>query len=408
MTVTNHHITTFSGDKTFIEIPFSVGQDIERIEVSYTFPIGQGTVVDIGLAKEGQSRGWTGSEYGHIWIAQDRAAAGYKPTPPPGEWKVVLGVVKIGADPFVDLSIRLVPKRGRWLAGELHSHTEHSDGGVLVAEAIARARNSRCDFVALTDHNATAQNLVRPDDPEILVIPGMELTSYWGHTNFLGLPDPVFDWRCYAPEDVPKKMAEARENGATIVTNHPFQNSAGGRWQVGFDVPFDAYEIWNGIWAQHNVEAVAYWQELLVSGRRIPITGGSDFHLKNRRRHGRPANRLWVEEHTIDGILAAVRAGSNLVCATPDELTLEPMGDTPMFGQDVATDQALGLAFGGLVEGDEVRIITADGVVSTIAGADLDQSGRQEIECRAGRGFTRVEVWNGASPRLFSNPFYSV
>ncbi len=400
-----HRFTEFAGDKTFIEVPFEVGLDIERIEVSYTFPAGGGgSVIDIGMAKEGRSQGWTGSEYGHIWIAEDRASPGYKPGPLAGKWHVVLGVVKVGPDPWVDLSIRLVERRARWMAGELHSHTEHSDGGVLVGEAIARARNSGCDFVALTDHNATSQNRIRPDDPGMLVIPGMELTSYWGHTNFLGLEDPVDDWRCYVPEDVPKKMAEARMRGATIVTNHPFQNSAGGRWQVGFDVPFDAYEIWNGNWAIHNAQALAFWHDMLCEGRRVPITGGSDFHLKNRRRHGRPANRVFVQTASIAGVLAAVRAGANLVCATPDELTAQPLGDTPMYGQDVQNAQLMGIRLEGLAPDDELRIVSERGVIHSVIAAE----DTQELEFKAGERFVRIEVWRGDQPRLFSNPYYTV
>ena len=403
MTVQTYEIRDFpGGEKSFVEIPFDVGDDIERVEVSYTFPAGSGgSVIDIGLARNGQSRGWTGSEYGHIWVAEDRASPGYRTGALPGQWHVVLGIVKVGPDPWVDLSIRLVRKTPVWLAGELHSHTEHSDGGVMVGEAIARARNSGCEFLSITDHNATSQNHIRPDDPGILVIAGMELTSYWGHTNFHGLKDPLDDWRCYTPEDVPRKMAEAREKGATIVVNHPFQNSAGGRWQCGFDVPFDAYEIWNGNWAVHNEQALAHWQDMLAQGRKVPCTGGSDFHLKNRRRHGRPANRLFSQSRSIRDILAAVRGGQNVVCIAPDEAMVVPAGGSAMFGT-VSGDDRIGLRFSGLAQGDIIKVVTEKGVVDQISAV----VGEQEIDVPLGERFTRCEVWHGEVPRLFSNPVY--
>jgi hypothetical protein len=405
MQIFTYRITEFpGGDKSFVELPFTAGPEVERIEVSYVFPTGSsGSVIDIGLAHQGRSRGWTGSEYGHIWIGEDRAAPGYHPGPITGNWHVVLGIVKLGPEAWVDLTIRLIPRQAGWMSGELHSHTEHSDGGVLVAEAIARARNSGCDFMALTDHNTTAQNLVVPDDPGILVLRGMELTSYWGHTNFHGIPEPVKDWRCYSPEDVPRKMAEAREAGATVGINHPFQNSAGGRWQVGFDVPFDFYEIWNGNWATHNEQAVAHWQELLCTGQRVPVSGGSDFHLKNRRRHGHPANRLYAQTKTIAGILAAVRAGANVVCAAPDEAMVAPLPGTPMFGAMLGAGQSAGLRFSGLAPDDEIRLITEAGVVRQI----MATGATAEIEATAGNLFLRIEVWQAGQPRLFSNPFYT-
>jgi hypothetical protein len=399
-----HRITAFpDGAQSFLEVPFEVGADIERIEVSYAFPTGaRGSVVDIGLAHEGLMRGWTGSEYGHVWIAEDRAAAGYRAGPLAGRWQVVLGIVRLGEEAWVDLSIRLVPRRARWFAGDLHSHTEHSDGGLPVTEALRRAAASGCDFLALTDHNAVSQNHVQPEDGTVLRLPGMELTTYWGHTNFLGLTAPVADWRCRSVGDVVAKMAEARAAGATIVINHPCSDAGFNRWRPGWEVPFDALEIWNGTWAAHNVEAVALWQSLLVEGRRIPATGGSDFHLKNRRRHGRPANRLWADSQSVAGLLRAVRAGANVVCAAPDETRAEPAAGTPMFGAVTTAGAPLGIVFDGLAKGDDIRIVTDAGVVRSIRA----EAPRQEIEMPLAGRFLRAEVWAGAEPRLFTNPIY--
>lgn len=403
----SHTITDFpGGEKSFVEIPFQVGPEVERIEVSYLFPAGSGgSTIDLGLAHQGCMRGWTGSEYSHVTIAADRATPGYHPGPLQGRWDVVLGIVKIGPDCRVDVTVTLVPRRGRWLTGDIHSHTEHSDGGVPVADAVHRARMARLDFVALTDHNTTAQNRIRPDDPGMLVIPGMELTSYWGHTNFLGVPDPVRDWRCCAPADVAERMAEARSNGATIVINHPFQLSAGGKWQCGLDVPFDAIEIWNGHWSALNADALHFWQELLASGKIVPVTGGSDFHLKNRRRHGRPSNRVFAGGESVADVLEAVRAGRNVVSAAPDMITAEPLDGAPMFGERVSPGAPYALKFSSLAAGDEVRRVTEKGTAEMWAV----EAGQTELvsDGRVDGRFTRFEVWHGEEPRLFTNPFYA-
>ena len=202
------------GEKSFVEIPFEVGADIERIEIAYHFPFGGGgSVIDLGVAQNGRMRGWSGSERGFITLEEDRATPGYDCGPLPGSWHAVLGIVKIGPACKVDLKIRLINKRQRWLVGELHSHSEHSDGGVTVLDAIHRARAGGLDFLAITDHNTISQNTIRPDDPGILVIPAMELTSFWGHTNFLGLAKPVADWRCRGPHEVVDRMAATPEKG---------------------------------------------------------------------------------------------------------------------------------------------------------------------------------------------------
>ncbi|MDN3722068.1 CehA/McbA family metallohydrolase [Roseibium salinum] len=286
-----------------------------------------------------------------------------------GKWDVVLGIVKIGPDCRVDVTIRVVSRQARWLSGDIHSHTEHSDGGVPVADAVHRARVSRLDFVALTDHNTTTQNWVKLDDPGLLVIPGMELTSYYGHTNFLGLKDPVADWRCTSPGEVATKMAEAREKGATIVINHPFQRSAGGRWQSGYDLAFDAIEIWNGNWSELNQDALDMWQRMLSAGQVVPATGGSDFHLKNRRRHGRPCNRLYAAGYSVADVLSALKAGRNVISFAPQEVQAEPVDrDGPIFGDTLAVGSPIAVRFAGLGPGDDIRLITEKGRCRDMAG----------------------------------------
>lgn len=398
-------ITEFpGGEKSFVEVPFKAGPDTERIEVSYLFPAGSGgSVIDLGIAHEGRMRGWSGAERAHITIEADRATPSYDAGPLAGNWAVVLGIVTIGPNCRVDVTIRVVEKQARWLVGDIHSHTEHSDGGVTVVDAIQRARASRLDFVALTDHNTISQNVIRPDDPGILVMPGMELTSYYGHTNFLGVHKPVEDWRCTSPMDVADKMAEARANGATIVINHPFQRSAGGKWQSGYDVAFDAMEIWNGHWSPLNADALAFWQERLVAGLVAPVTGGSDFHLKNRRRHGRPANRVHAEGHSIADILAAIRAGHNVVCFSPEDTMARPVDGAPMFGDTIVAGSPIEVEFTALLAGDELRVVDETGTSGVVAadGDRLTWGGRLD-----GR-FLRFEVWHGDEPRLFTNPFYA-
>ncbi|MCX2721605.1 CehA/McbA family metallohydrolase [Roseibium salinum] len=402
----HHTISEFpGGEKSFVEIPFQAGPDTERIEVSYLFPAGSGgSVIDIGLAHKGVMRGWTGAEYGHVTVARDWATPGYHPGELEGKWDVVLGIVKIGPDCRVDVTIRVVSRQARWLSGDIHSHTEHSDGGVPVADAVHRARVSRLDFVALTDHNTTTQNWVKLDDPGLLVIPGMELTSYYGHTNFLGLKDPVADWRCTSPGEVATKMAEAREKGATIVINHPFQRSAGGRWQSGYDLAFDAIEIWNGNWSELNQDALDMWQRMLSAGQVVPATGGSDFHLKNRRRHGRPCNRLYAAGYSVADVLSALKAGRNVISFAPQEVQAEPVDrDGPIFGDTLAVGSPIAVRFAGLGPGDDIRLITEKGVVETwpVGGQDTMQ-----IDKRLEGRFARFEVWNGPVPKLFTNPFY--
>src|SRR5262249_57903939 len=44
----------------------------------------------------------------------------------------------------------------RWLAGDLHTHTVHSDGGLTVPELALLAAGSGLDFLAITHHNTVS------------------------------------------------------------------------------------------------------------------------------------------------------------------------------------------------------------------------------------------------------------
>jgi hypothetical protein len=64
---------------------------------------------------------------------------------------------------------------------------------------------------------------------------------------------------------------------------------------------------------------------------------------------------------------------------------------------------AIEVEFTSLLAGDELRVVDETGTCQVIAadGARLVWSGRLD-----GR-FKRFEVWHGAEPRLFTNPFYA-
>ncbi|WP_316859529.1 CehA/McbA family metallohydrolase [uncultured Cohaesibacter sp.] len=405
-------VTDFpDGAKSFVELPFQVDQDAERIEASYFVADKDGgpkSVIDLGMAHEGVSRGWTGSEYNQISISEDAASPGYIAGQLAGKWKLVLGIVHLTEGCKIDVTVDVIKKRRQWLSGDLHSHTEHSDGGVSVSEAVSRARHTGLDFVALTDHNTTAQNHVLLDKPGILVIPGMELTTYFGHTNFLGVRMPVKNWQCATPEQVEERMHEAKANGATIILNHFMDPGGFNRWVCGFQVPHDAVEIWNGHWSARNVSALQRWQEMLCEGVRIPATAGTDFHLKNKRRHGYPCNRLFADGRSVSGLLKAVREGRNVISAAPNGLICEPVSpDAPNFGDVIPVGSRIAIKFEGLSNADEIRIVTEKGVVEALRAENTVQ----QMETVLNGRFVRFEVWQvkdgDFAPKLFTNPIFA-
>ena len=112
--------------------------------------------------------------------------------------------------------------------------------------------------------------------PGLLCIPGMELTTYYGHANALGIPDWI-DWRVARPEgalELPGEAeagepdpglvtgtmaaaaAEVHRLGGTFVINHPratgYPYCTGCRWEFGDQSAdyADLLEVWNGPWVR--------------------------------------------------------------------------------------------------------------------------------------------------------------
>lgn len=305
----------------YVEVSFFVPEWTERIEVSYTVQSsGEGiSVIDLGVRDGQHMRGWSGGARSGFSIGLHRATPGYLAGAiAPGEWAVVLGTHRVATEGCtVQLEVRLQMAEPRWLCGDLHLHTEHSDGAYTLEETVQLARRAGLDFIALTDHNTSSQNEASGWRDGLLVIPGMELTTGRGHCNLYGVSDPLPDFRAVSTEQLKKKLAEARAAGAYVSLNHPHDSDCG--WHWGFDVNHDWVEIWNGPWREANARTLVWWQEQLAAGRRITAVAGSDTHRPHPYvRHGWPAAWVFADGNSAQHILQAVDRGRVTLSYAPD------------------------------------------------------------------------------------------
>src|SRR5437868_2548630 len=169
------------------ELPFDVPLGTASITVELSF---EGGVIDLGCHGPSGFRGWSGGARRTYTVAADWATPGYLlGEPEPGIWHVWLGLHRIppGGVPYeVTVTTSAVPipepaapprpprparppRRGlpapagtRWLAGDLHSHTVHSDGTLTVHELACLAASRGLDFLAVTDHNTISHHPVLP------------------------------------------------------------------------------------------------------------------------------------------------------------------------------------------------------------------------------------------------------
>ncbi len=437
-------------------IPLDLPSPARRLTVRYTYADAtlteegargaQSSVVDIGLFDprgrefpEGPGfRGWSGSARREFTVGVESATPGYLPGPlPPGRYHVILGLYRVhpgGVDVRIQVEIEeipgavlgpdagelpefptppdytnspAVPGEGRWLRGDLHTHTWHSDAEAPPEQLVQEAQALGLDFLAVTDHNTVSHHreLARLADQGIVLIPGQEVTTYYGHMNVWGAARWC-DFRCRTPEEMAQVIAQAHQAGGLCSLNHP--KPGGPPWEYGFHLPVDVMEVWHTPWPFGNSGILAIWDRLLAQGRRLPGVGGSDYHCRlpsyaGIRHLAMPTTWVWTPEPTPRGILAAIRQGRACISAGPTGPRLEleattPDGLVPMGGTVPPAVGGLPLTVRVLAGvGFELRLI-ADGEV--VFRHPITQEGETVHPRVAVRRYVRAELVGDMPARL--------
>ncbi len=215
------------------------------------------------IFSRGGFRGYSGSERLAITVAETEATPGYLAGPlNPGRWHLMLGLYKVAAgaccyhvqiDVTLDGAARAPeslaatprdlpasPPPGRnapWLCGDLHCHSQNSDGDASPAEIVEMARQRGLDFLAVTDHNtvAASRELALLRDPGLVLVAGVEVTTYLGHMHVLGTTEWI-DFRALTDGEMAEAAAYARARGAVLSCNHP--KPLGPDWRFSDAVTF--------------------------------------------------------------------------------------------------------------------------------------------------------------------------
>lgn len=367
-------------ERQYFTLPFQVPENVERMDIYYDYPRHiqreedgvaydtEANIIDLALtAADGEYVGASGSDRSHIYISSYESAQGYAAVSViPGTWQIIVGAYKV-ADEGVTVRYRVefAEKTLRRFRGDTHMHTKGSDGTLTPAELVELGRKQGLDYMFITDHNNYSENFHLPRPSDMTVLPGAEWTHYNGHAGFLGVKRPYRAPFCVNTRSQARaQMEEARAAGAMVVINHPFCRPECG-WKWGFDLaPFDAVEIWNGalMLDNENSECLKWWHEQLCQGRRIPVTGGSDFHRPGPLSlPGVPCTCVYAWSRCPEDILSALKKGQGYVKMWPDAPDVEARAGEAVLGGSAPAGTLAEAAFTGLREGDEVRQITDRG-----------------------------------------------
>lgn len=297
------------------------------------------TVLDLGLRGPDGLRGWSGGALTHIWLGPLSAAPGYLPgAVDAGRWHVLLGVANIrpGVTTRYRLEVRLLAdppllhptlrQEARWYAGDLHSHSGHSDGhnrsstGRDVPGPVHRvldaAVKAGLDFLALSDHNTASHWLdidrLQPYYDTLLLLHAREITTYHGHANAFG----ESSFGEFQPRGDVAGLLERWSSGRTFLSiNHPLRASGEACMGCGWEdratatlAKVQGAEVRNGA-----VDHWRFWADALNAGLRLTAVGGSDEHRpdddQDGTRLGAPTTMVFARALAEDAIVEGLRAG---------------------------------------------------------------------------------------------------
>ncbi len=258
-----------------------------------------------------------------------------------------------------DLIQGIALREDGWLRGDLHIHTQHSDGFDTVATTIALAEyythetfvaahpefeGNGLDYLAITDHNTVACL----DDPEfvsdqLILVVGEEWSTS-GHANRFGVTAHVSNGA--STESAQAAADAAHAEGGAMSPNHPMFD--GHLW--GWDLrDHDTVEVWNMGWAlgspESTPETLAAWEAsrgdaspfarraahelgvtasgqarimveaMLARGAHVGFVGGSDRHALVLP--ATPTTYVHAVAQDATGVVDAIRARHTFVSRNP-------------------------------------------------------------------------------------------
>lgn len=158
---------------------------------------------------------------------------------------------------------------------DIHVHSIFSDGAMTVREILAKAKKLRLSGISITDHDTfkgSIEALKTSKNSELIIIPGIEISTNYGHLIVLGLLELKY-------HSISELLDYVKENDGLIIVAHPFGKSLFFKYPIAsaYDIlkRVDAIECINGRTPlKNNAKAFA-----LAGKIQKPCCGGSDAHI---------------------------------------------------------------------------------------------------------------------------------
>ncbi|PVB59368.1 CehA/McbA family metallohydrolase [Labrenzia sp. 011] len=291
---------------------------------------------------------------------------------------------------------------GRFRKGNIHGHSDMSDGLVTPEEACARYRQAGYDFIALTDHFMEKYDFPLTDtrpfrDEAFTTIIGAELHApetsrgeIW-HVLAVGLP---LDFAVPAEDETGPELARrARAAGAFVAIAHPHWYQLQKEDGLALDAAHavEAYNHTSHVRCDRG-DGLVMLDTLLSEGRRLFTIAVDDSHWMSNDAFGG-----WVmvktEENTPEALLAALHDGAFYSSQGPQIHDIRIEGDELV----VATSPAAAVVAVGEVARNHQKHALPDGELLTETRLSLEPF----------RGaWCRVAVADENGRRAWTNPLW--
>lgn len=447
---------TVEQNHTHFMVPFAVPKGVHRITVdfSYDHRHEEKTVFNIGIHDPAGFRGQSGSNKDHFTIGPADATPSYIPgSIPAGQWNLLISVSNIRPDitskyraeirfnsPLEDAAFTLEPlvKSAGWYRGDLHMHTGHSDGfcqsqnGKHVPCPVfltAQAATSRgLDFIAISDHNSMTHyedmRQLQPYFDKLLLIPGREMTTFYGHFNAFGITQYV-DYRVAEKggRTVDEVVKDIRALGGIASINHPESPTGEACRGCGWSPPSPTdLSLFTGVEVVNSGRVMdKFWDQQLAKGLRLTAIGGSDNHDATKTEDVRgavahPTTVIQADELSVSGILDGIRAGHVFIDLTGSRNKLMDVDASASHGTahmgdllqvQPNDDVRLRVHITGCAHGQVLTIVDGTATGSPLPLENDDQSVETHWRSDGKRHWVRFVVQDGeAHTLLLGNPVY--
>lgn len=441
--------------ETYLEIPFRVLDGTREITVNFSYDRSERTTIDLGLLDPQGFRGWSGGNKNEFVITQNFATPSYNAGPiTGGVWNVLLGVPNIREAQVADYQIEIALKcelapqeqaaagdRGSdWYVGDLHTHTAHSDGSCdsvlgesvpcpafLSLEAAAR---EKLDFISITEHNSVSQHAMSLElqnyFDSVLLIPGREVTTFYGHANVFGTTEFI-DFRLQAGSEKNANYLHDQIEGlgALMSINHPGSPSGEDCMGCGWildDTDYTkvaAMEIVNVGYVDtpRGKAHIDFWEQKLNEGYRITGIGGSDNHRATRpishpSAIGNPRTWIFAKSLSVSSLLEGIRSGKAYVDASAGAVRLVDftVAGVEMGDELAVTQSPIAMTLNWQSEESLRPVVIHQGEEISLNNdkfGDTSYQGELDLTNLTLPGWIRVNLVNeDGAIRLLTNPVY--